>query len=149
MLELASLGYLGLFLAAFLAATILPFSSEIVFTAVVLSGFDLWTCVAVATAGNWLGSMSSYYLGTLGRLDWIEKYLGIKPDKLEKVQLWLKNKGALISFFVFLPVIGDVIAVALGYLRVNVYLVSIFMLLGKLIRYIVWIQIVYGVINWL
>jgi len=146
-LRFAEWGYFGLFLAAFLAATILPFSSEVVFSALVLAGLDLWVCTIAATAGNFLGGMSCYYLGYLGKLEWIEKYLKIKKEKIDKLHLWLQGKGGAMAFFVFLPGIGDIIAVALGYLRANVWIVSFWMFLGKLIRYIVWMEMVYGVKN--
>lgn len=147
MAELIELGYLGLFIAAFLAATVLPFSSEVVFSALVIAGMDMWMCVIWATLGNWLGGLSCYYLGYLGKIEWIEKYLKIKKEKIEKLQMWLQGKGGMMAFFVFLPGIGDVIAVALGYLRANVALVAVSMFLGKFIRYIVWIYIVYGAMS--
>ncbi len=147
MAELIELGYFGLFLAAFLAATVLPFSSEVVFSALVIAGMDMWWCVIWATLGNWLGGLSCYYLGYLGKIEWIEKYLKIKKAKIDKLQLWLQGKGGFMAFFVFLPGIGDVIAVALGFLRANVVIVAISMFLGKFIRYIVWIYIVYGAMS--
>ena len=84
MTDLIGLGYLGLFIASFLAATVVPFSSEVVFSAMVFGGLDAWTCVLVATLGNWLGGMTCYYLGRLGKIEWIEKYLRIKKEKMEK-----------------------------------------------------------------
>lgn len=146
-LNFAEWGYFGLFLASFLAATILPFSSEIVFSALVLAGMNLWGCTIAATIGNFLGGLSCYYLGYLGKVEWIEKYLKIKKAKVEKLQNWLNGKGSAMAFFVFLPGIGDIIAVALGFLRANVYAVSLFMFAGKFIRYIIWMQMVYGVIK--
>ena len=77
------LGYLGLFLASFLAATVVPFSSEVIFSAMVFGGLDAWTCVWVATLGNWMGGMTSYYVGLLGKIEWIEKYFRIKKEKME------------------------------------------------------------------
>ena len=91
---LAGLGYFGLFLASFLAATILPFSSEVVFSAVVLAGLDLWTCTIVATLGNFLGGMTCYWMGKLGKIEWIEKYLKVPKDKIDKVHKFLDGKGA-------------------------------------------------------
>ena len=77
MIEFADWGYYGLFLASFLAATVVPFSSEVIFSAMVLGGkLDPWTCVFVATVGNWTGGMTSYYIGRLGKVEWIEKYMG-------------------------------------------------------------------------
>ena len=129
---LIAYGYIGVFIASFLAATILPFSSEVVLTGVLL-------------AGNFLGGMSCYWLGMLGKVEWIEKYLKLDPVKLQKVQDWIKGKGSWMGFFVFLPGIGDFIAVALGFLRANIWVVAISMFLGKAIRYWVWMEFVYRV----
>lgn len=138
----AEYGYIGLFLASFLAATILPLGSEVVFAALIAMGMDVWVCVAVASVGNWLGGMTNYYLGRLGKIEWIEKYLKVKKEKIEKIQHWLDGKGAGMAFFSFLPAVGDIIAIALGYMRANVYVVNITMFIGKLLRYIL---LVYGV----
>lgn len=148
MIEFAEWGYIGLFIASFLAATILPFSSEVVFSALVLAGMDKWGCVAAATLGNWLGGMSCYWLGMQGRIEWIEKYLKVSEAKLNRFQSWLNKRGSWTSFFAFLPGIGDIIAVALGYMRTNVYLVAFWMFLGKFIRYIIFIEGVNQVVSW-
>jgi membrane protein YqaA with SNARE-associated domain len=141
MTELIALGYLGLFIASFLAATVVPFSSEVVFSGMVFGGLDAWKCVFVATAGNWLGGMSCYYLGHLGKIEWIEKYLRIKKEKLDKFTEKMKKYGDWFAFFSFLPGIGDVIAVASGYFRCRLWIVAISMLVGKFVRYIVWMYI--------
>ncbi|MEA4981496.1 MAG: YqaA family protein [Paludibacter sp.] len=133
-----SLGYLGLFIASFLAATVVPFSSEVVFSALVYGGLDPWTCVFVATAGNWLGGLSCYYIGKLGKIEWVEKYLRIKKEKLDKWLDKIHKYGDWFAFFSFLPGIGDAIAVASGFFRCNFWVVAVSMLLGKFIRYIVW-----------
>lgn len=138
-------GYIGLFLASFLAATILPFGSEFVFVGLIAAGLNGWSCVAVASVGNWMGGMTNYYLGSLGKTQWIEKYLKVKQEKIEKMQHWLEGKGAAMAFFSFLPVVGDIIALALGYMRANVYIVNISMFAGKFIRYVL---IMYGV-SWI
>ncbi|MDR1810365.1 MAG: DedA family protein [Prevotella sp.] len=138
----AAYGYIGLFLAAFLAATILPLGSEVVFAALIAAGMDAWTCVIVASIGNWLGGMTNYYLGRLGKTNWLEKYLKVEKTKIDNLQIWLKGKGATMAFFSFLPVVGDLIAIALGYMRANVYIVSISMFTGKFARYA---AIMYGV----
>jgi membrane protein YqaA with SNARE-associated domain len=132
-------GYLGLFAVCFLAATILPFSSDFLFAALILMPqFDPWTCIFVATLGNWAGGMTNYFLGKLGNIEWIEKYLKIKEEKIVKMQKWIQGKGgALLAFFSFAPFVGDVMAVALGYMRANVYTVTISMLIGKFSRYVV------------
>ena len=138
---LIAYGYIGVFIASFLAATILPFSSEVVLTGVLLAGSAYWPCMIAATLGNFLGGMSCYWLGMLGKVEWIEKYLKLDPVKLQKVQDWIKGKGSWMGFFVFLPGIGDFIAVALGFLRANIWVVAISMFLGKAIRYTVHVLI--------
>lgn len=140
----AEYGYIGLFIACFLAATILPFGSEVVFAALIAAGLDAWTCVIVASIGNWLGGMTNYYLGKLGKTEWIEKYLKVKKEKIDNIQHWLEGKGSAMAFFSFLPVVGDLIALALGYMRANIYIVNVSMFLGKFARYV---AIMYG-INW-
>ena len=138
-------GYIGLFLASFLAATILPFGSEFVFAGLLAMGMNAWGCVIVASVGNWLGGMTNYYLGRLGKIEWIEKYLKVDGAKIEKMQHWLEGKGAVMAFFSFMPVVGDIIALALGYMRSNIYIVNICMFTGKFVRYVL---IMYGV-SWI
>jgi membrane protein YqaA with SNARE-associated domain len=138
MTEWFEYGYWGLFLASFLAATVLPFSSEAILSLFVYSGYDISITIAVASLGNWLGGMFTYYLAYLGKWEWIEKILRIKPEKAEKTRLFLKGKGSALAFFSFLPFVGDIIPLGLGLLRSNVLWVALFMLGGKLCRYLLW-----------
>ena len=133
----AEWGYFGLFMASFLAATILPFGSEVVFAALIATGFDVWTSVIIATIGNSMGGMTCYWLGSFGRVEWIERFMKVKRERIQKMQDWLHGRGAIMSFFVFLPGVGDSIAVALGFMRANPWLVLLFMTLGKFARYVV------------
>lgn len=71
---LAEYGYWGLLLASFLAATVLPFSSEVVFAALIAAGLDSWQCILFATLGNAAGGATCYYLGRLGKTEWLEKW---------------------------------------------------------------------------
>ena len=144
MIEFAEYGYAGLFIASFLAATILPFSSEVVFSALIYSGLDAWNCIYVATIGNWLGGLTCYYVGRLGKFEWIEKYFKIKKEKVEQFADKIHKRGDWFAFFSFLPGIGDIIAVASGFLRCNIWIVAVSMLLGKFVRYIVWMYVTYG-----
>lgn len=141
MTDFIELGYAGLFIASFLAATVVPFSSEIVFSALVFGGLDAWKCVFVATAGNWLGGMTSYYVGRLGKLEWIEKYFRIKKEKLDRFTEKMHKYGDWFAFFSFLPGVGDVIAVAAGYFRCRWWIVAVSMLAGKFVRYVFWMYV--------
>ena len=141
--NLAEWGYIGLFIASFLAATIIPFSSELVLSILIANNYDLTTSLIVASLGNWMGGLSSYLIGRLGSWDTIEKYLRVKRDKIllwkKKIDSW----GGLLAFLCWLPVVGDPIAIALGFFRTNVLTVAIFMLVGKFVRYFVWAMITY------
>lgn len=74
-------GYLGLFISALLAGSIIPFSSELVMVALVKVGLSPAVCVLAATLGNTLGGMTCYYMGHLGKTDWIEKYFKVKRKR--------------------------------------------------------------------
>ncbi len=133
---LAEYGYWGLLLASFLAATILPLGSEVVFAALIAAGMDVWSCVFYATIGNAAGGATCYYIGHLGKTEWLEKWFKIKPEKINKMIGWLHGRGAVMGFFGFLPAVGDVILVALGFMRANVPMVMISMTIGKFLRYL-------------
>lgn len=140
-------GYLGLFLSALIAGSILPFSSELVLVALVKLGLSPVLCVLSAALGNTVGGMTCYYIGRLGRTDWIEKYLRVKPEKVERMQRFLQGKGALMAFFVFLPIVGEVIAIALGLMRSNVWITTLSMFTGKLLRYVLMLLALEGVVS--
>ena len=142
---LISYGYIGVFIASFLAATVLPFSSEVVLTGVLLAGGSYWPCMVAATLGNTLGGMTCYALGRLGKIEWIKKYLRLDITRLQRVQHWIEDRGSWTAFFVFTPGVGDFIAVALGFLRARIGPVIFWMRIGKALRYWVWMELVYKV----
>ena len=139
---LEEFGYLGLFLAGFLAATVLPFSSEGVLAIALLNGFDPFICLIIITIGNWLGSITTYGIGYLGKLEWIEKYFNTSHQKILKTQKHFKKYGSLLAFLVWVPIIGDLFALSLGYFKVNFTITAIFMLIGKFLRYAVILYII-------
>jgi len=131
-------GYLGLFLASFLGATIIPFSSEIVLSFLILNGYDFKLSLLIATIGNWLGGLSSYYLGRLGRRETLERFFNLKKEKILHLKTKIDKWGSTLAFLCWLPIIGDPIAVSLGFFRINYILVATWMLFGKIFRYIIW-----------
>jgi membrane protein YqaA with SNARE-associated domain len=131
-----NMGYPGLFVSAMLAGSIVPFSSEIVLVVLIKLGFDPLYSVVWASLGNTAGGMSCYYIGYLGKIEWAEKYFKVKHEKILKMQKFLQGKGAMMAFFAFLPTIGEVISMALGFMRSNVLLTTSSMFVGKLVRYI-------------
>lgn len=135
---LINYGYWGLFIVAFLAGSILPGSSEVVLSGLLVSGADPIQCLIAGTVGNTLGGMTCYWLGRLGKVDLLERKFGIKKEKVLYWSEKLRHKGTIFAFFGFVPIIGSVIVVSLGYLRSNPWLVCLFMVIGKFTRYFVW-----------
>lgn len=130
-------GYWGLFLASFLSATILPFSSEALLCGMIIGGYDIYVCIAIATLGNWIGSMSTYFLGYVGDWNRIERWLKIDQSKTSKYIDKVRRFGYWAGTIVWLPGIGDVICVCMGLVRTNILKTTIAIFAGKLLRYIV------------
>ena len=143
---LISNGYWGMFLSATLAGSVFPFSSEAVMVALLASGLNSWQLIIYGTIGNVAGGMFNYGVGRLGRIDWIEKYLHVKKEKLDRAKRFMAGRGAWMGFFAFLPILGSAITVALGLMRANVTVTLISMTLGKLLRFIL---LVYGALLFL
>ena len=141
---LTAYGYIGLFIAAFLAATVLPFSAELVFSGLLYNDpSNVWLYIVAATLGNWLGGMACYFLGRLGKTEWITRYLHVPADKVERWQHKIQGKAALATFFSFLPIVGDFIAIAAGYLRANIWLTTASIFIGKFLRFVLWTYVTY------
>lgn len=140
-------GYVGLFISALIAGSILPFSSEAVMVVLVKMGLDPVFCILCASIGNTLGGMTCYWIGHLGKMQWIEKYLKVKPEKIDEMTHFLQGKGALMAFFAFLPYVGEAIAITLGVLRSNLFLTTFSMFMGKLVRYIVMLLALKGIVD--
>ena len=138
---LLSYGYMGMLVAAFLAASILPFSSEAVMVGLQAAGLDPIFLIVYGTIGNVLGSMFNYTIGRLGKMEWIEKYLHVKKEDLDKAHRFMAGRGAWMGLLSVIPVVGDVMTVALGLMRANVVIVVISVTISKLLRYVL---LVYG-----
>lgn len=130
-------GYLGSFLAALLAGSILPFSSELVLVALLQTELNPVWLILWTTLGNTLGGMTCYWIGTLGKMEWIHKYFKVKEEKINRFHKFLQGKGAVMAIFTCLPYAGEPIAICLGLMRSNVVATATFMFLGKLIRYVI------------
>ena len=142
-------GYLGLFFASFLAATIIPLGSEIVLSLLIYKGYDLSISLFVASLGNWAGGMSSYYLGRLGNFIMLKKYFKIDKSKILNFQDKIKKWGSSLAFFCWLPILGDPIAISLGFFKINYKIVAIWMLIGKVFRYLIWAFFTYWGLSFL
>lgn len=138
-------GYIGLFLSALLAGSIVPFSSEIVLTVLVQMGADPTLCLMSASVGNTIGGLVCYWLGYLGNMQWIERWLKIDHAKMERVDGFVRRYGAWMGIFGVLPWVGEAIIVLLGLMRANVYLTTATMFVGKFVRYLLMLLALLGV----
>jgi membrane protein YqaA with SNARE-associated domain len=127
--------YWSLFFSAFLAATVIPFSSEVVVATLLVQGHHPIPIVLIATVGNTLGSITSYALGYLGKWEWLEKYFRMKREKLDRAHEWTAKRGPWLALFCWLPIVGDPLAVGLGFSRSPVGRTCLFIAIGKLLRY--------------
>ena len=143
--SLKDLGLLGLFIGNFLAATVIPFSSDALYIAVLALMKRPMACFLVATAGNWLGSVVTYYIGRLGKWEWIEKWFKVKPETLAKQKEKIDKWGVWLALIAWVPFIGDVIAIALGFYRTRPWATMFLLLVGKLLRFLCW-NLIYGLI---
>ncbi len=138
---LADYGILGLFVSAFLAATILPFSSELILGALLTQGLNPEWCLAAATTGNVLGSVVNYMMGLWGSYWLLHRVLRMTDLQIETAQTRFKKWGTASLLFAWVPVVGDPLTVAAGILRINWGLFLLLVGTGKLLRYVAVIYI--------
>jgi len=135
-------GYWGMFVTALLAGSFVPWSSEAVMVGLYAAGLQPFELAIYGTVGNVLGSMINYYIGRLGKPEWIHKYLHVSEEKLQQAMRYVKGRGAWMGFFAFLPILGSAITIALGLMRANPWITLISITIGKVLRYVV---LIYGV----
>ena len=134
---LSEFGYIGLFVAAFLAATILPLSSEVVLTALLLSGLSPTTLVLVATVGNVLCSLVNYALGYWASVVVVKKWLRMSDADFVRAEQRFARYGMVSLLFAWVPIIGDPLTVIAGVLRIRLRWFLILVSAGKFLRYVV------------
>lgn len=135
-------GYWGALIAAFLAGSVLPFSSEAVMGALQVAGLNGWKLVIFAGIGNSLGGAANYAIGRLGKTEWIERYLHISSKDIARAERFMGGHGAWMGCLAVVPVVGDAITVVLGLMRANVFISMFSMTVCKFLRYIL---LMYGV----
>ena len=118
----------ALFLSSFLSATLLPGGSEVILYAVLARDASLlWPALIGATVCNTLGGLTSYLIG-----GWLRR-AQMPAREME----WLRRFGAPLLLLSWVPVVGDLLCVAAGWLRMRVALAALCIGLGKLARYAV------------
>ena len=138
---LISYGYWGMLITAFVAGSFCPFPSEAVMMGLLAAGLDPWLLIIYGTIGNVAGGMFNYTVGRMGKLEWIEKYLHVSQESLDKATRFMGGRGAWMGFFAFVPILGSAITIVLGLMRANIPISVISITIGKFLRYVV---LVYG-----
>jgi membrane protein YqaA with SNARE-associated domain len=136
------LAYLGLFGSAFLAATILPASSEAVLAALLALGYTPWLLWSVATLGNTLGAVVNWGMGRF--LHHHQARLPVKAAALTRAQAWFQRFGVWSLLFSWLPGVGDALTFIAGLMRVRFSLFILLTALGKGARYAALIGLAWG-----
>ena len=130
--------YLSLFIISFLAATILPFSSELTLAGLMAtSSYDNLLLLLVASLGNVLGSAVNWILGFYSRNLSTKKWFPFKDEQIEKSSRWFNKFGRWSLLFAWVPIIGDPLTLAAGLLRVRFIEFLILVTIGKVSRYLV------------
>ncbi len=130
--------YLSLFVISFLAATILPFSSELTLAGlIVTSNYDNLLLLIVASFGNVLGSVVNWALGFYSRNLSSKKWFPFKETQIEKSSKWFRKFGKWSLLFAWVPVLGDPLTLIAGLLRVKFLDFIILVAIGKVTRYLI------------
>lgn len=135
-----NLGLLGLFVAALLAASLLPFPVEAVVPVMVASGYSSIGIVAAGALGGYVGSLVNYALATRGEQWWRERHPE-RTERLDRVQRAFQRWGSPLLLFSWLPVLGEAITLAGGFARVRLVVFSIWTIVGRIVRMILLIEV--------
>jgi len=128
--------YAGLFAASFLAATVLPFQSEVMLVGLILADTaPWWALLAVATVGNALGTVVNWLVGRFLQRFRERRWFPVGPESWARVERWFTRYGVWPLLFAWLPVVGDPLTVISGALRVNLPLFLVLVTMGKFVRY--------------
>ncbi len=139
-------GYVGLFLAAFVAATILPAQSEALLAGLLLGGrHQVALLLLVATAGNVLGAMVNYGLGLGIERFRHRRWFPIGPAAYERAAGWYRRFGVWTLLLSWAPIVGDGFTVVAGAARTPFWLFTLLVLLAKGGRYLV---LAWAVLAW-
>ncbi|MFW6092812.1 MAG: YqaA family protein [Pseudomonadota bacterium] len=137
--------YLGLFLVSFLAATLLPAYSEVMFAGLLAAGHEPWALWAWATAGNTLGAMVNWLLGRYLLHFQDRRWFPFKPGALGRAQRWFQRYGVWSLLMAWAPVGGDALTFVAGVMRVRLDVFTVLTGIGKGVRYAIVLGLVSGI----
>ncbi|MFC6338705.1 DedA family protein [Pseudomonas sp. CCM 7891] len=129
-------GYLGLFLAAFGAATLLPLQSEAVLVGLLLSGhYNLWLLIVIATFGNVLGSVVNWLLGRSIEHFKDRRWFPVSTAQLAKASTHYQRWGHWTLLLSWVPIIGDPLTLVAGVMREPLWRFLLVVTIAKGMRY--------------
>ena len=129
--------YLTMFLSALLAATIVPFASELTLAAALAAGGSVTGLIAAATAGNTLGATINWGLGRFIERFRDRRWFPADATQLARAQAWFQRYGVWSLLLAWMPVAGDALTVIAGAMRVRIAPFLILVAVGKGLRYVV------------
>jgi membrane protein YqaA with SNARE-associated domain len=145
----AEAGLAGLFASALVSATVLPGSSEVVMVGLLTAYPHLaWPAFGVATAGNVLGCVLTFGMGYAARQGY-QRFQGMRFELSEPAMARLRRWGPPALFLSFLPLVGDALVLAAGWLRLPFGPSLAWMAAGKATRYLVLVVSMLGLLAWL
>lgn len=128
-------GYIGLFIVTFLSSSVVPMTSELVLIAMQRVGYNTWGILIVATAGNYFGSLTTYFIGKYGAGPLITRLAEPNPKRRRQAENLYKKWGEPILFFSWVPIIGDALTMISGILHGNLWVFTFWVALGKFVRF--------------
>ena len=138
------ISYFQLLIISFLAATILPLSSELVLSTMLLTdSFDKYLLLVVASFGNIFGSSVNWYLGKKILIFKDKKWFPVNEKQIVKSEMYFKKYGIWSLLLAWVPIIGDPLTVIAGILRVNFLTFLLLVSISKASRYIFLIFIIF------
>jgi len=129
--------YFGLFLTAFVSATLLPGASEVAVVALMQQQYDVLMLWGFATAGNTLGAVVNFYMGRYLVHYQNKPWFPFKKESLHRSQQWFKRYGSWSLLFAWMPIVGDGLTFIAGIMNINVGFFLLLVSIGKGARYAV------------
>lgn len=133
--------YLGLFLAALIAATLLPLQSEAVLVGLLLAGHSPWWLLLVASAGNVLGSLVNWWLGRGIDRFRERRWFPVGPKAMARAQRWYARHGRWTLLLSWMPIVGDPLTLVAGVMRERLPVFLLLVTIAKTARYAVLIAV--------
>lgn len=136
--------YLGLFAVSFLAATLLPAYSELVFAGLLSADHDPMVLWAVASAGNTLGAIVNWLLGRYLLHFQGRRWFPVRAESMARAQRWFQRYGVWTLLMAWAPVVGDALTLVAGVMRVRFPVFLVLTAAGKAARYAIVLGLVEG-----